>query len=193
MYSLIPQELKSLRQWVCWKAIPDDSRPGKIKKIPINALTGGRAMSNKPQTWCNFEAAAAISAKFSGIGFMFANGYFGVDLDDIADELDDYNKGAEDNLAGEFIHGLGSYSEYSVSGKGIHILCKGKLPEGGRRKGKFKCMKAAGSLSSPASAWAPMRPSRIAPKPSNPCTKNTSAAKRGLSLPRTMKARPRLC
>ncbi|NLA52905.1 MAG: DNA primase, partial [Clostridiales bacterium] len=77
-------------------------------------------------------------ARFSGIGIMFANGIFGVDLDDIGDELADYQNGADDNVVGEFIHGLKSYAETSVSGAGIHILCKGQLPPGGRRRGKFE-------------------------------------------------------
>ena len=44
MYENIPTELQSLKQWVCWKAIPDEARPGKIKKIPINASTGGQGL-----------------------------------------------------------------------------------------------------------------------------------------------------
>ncbi len=34
-YELIPAELKQLKQWVCWQAVPDESRPGKMKKMPI--------------------------------------------------------------------------------------------------------------------------------------------------------------
>lgn len=40
MYEQIPQELKALPNWICWDAVPDEKR-GKIKKVPINALTGG--------------------------------------------------------------------------------------------------------------------------------------------------------
>lgn len=42
---VIPEELKQLKQWVCWKGITDPARPGKIKKIPVNARTGGNAQS----------------------------------------------------------------------------------------------------------------------------------------------------
>lgn len=31
-YELIPAELKQLKQWVCWQAVPDESRPGKNEK-----------------------------------------------------------------------------------------------------------------------------------------------------------------
>mgnify|MGYP003168681231 CR=1 FL=1 len=43
MYEQIPQELKALPNWICWDAVPDEKR-GKIKKVPINALTGGGAI-----------------------------------------------------------------------------------------------------------------------------------------------------
>jgi putative DNA primase/helicase len=126
-FDKIPQELKDLEQWVCWKGIINEK--GKISKIPVNPRTGGGAMSNNPATWSDFETAvkAAEAHKYSGVGFMFDEGYFGVDLDD-----------AEENLKNEFISKLQSYTEVSVSGKGIHIICRGKLPDGSRRKGKIE-------------------------------------------------------
>ena len=60
MYEQIPQELKALPNWICWDAVPDEKR-GKIKKVPINALTGGGAMSNNPSTWCGFDTAVRAS------------------------------------------------------------------------------------------------------------------------------------
>jgi putative DNA primase/helicase len=138
MYEAIPNELKKLPQWVCWLAEPDESRPGKVRKIPINARTGGGAMSNNPETWSDFATAARAARKYSGIGFMFASGYFGVDLDNCADAIADYLGGGGDSIAAEFINALGSYSEYSVSGRGIHIICRGALPPGGRRRGNVE-------------------------------------------------------
>jgi len=138
MFDNIPRELRGLNQWVCWQSVPDEARPGKIKKIPINAMTGGKAQSNNPSTWCGFDQAVKASEQFSGIGFMFDNGVFGVDLDGCEAEIEDYRNGTDDNLVSEFIHTLKSYTEYSVSGKGIHILCKGALPPGGRRKGNVE-------------------------------------------------------
>ena len=54
-YDNIPQELRATNNWCCWRADPDPSKPGKIKKTPINAKTGGQAQSNNPDTWswCN--------------------------------------------------------------------------------------------------------------------------------------------
>ena len=136
MYECIPQELRSVHNWCCWQAVPDPAgRPGKIKKIPINAKTGGQAQSNNADTWCDFNDAVSASANFSGIGFMFSgSGYFGVDIDDAEGAIEDYRHGETENIIGEFIYGLQSYAEYSQSGRGIHIICRGKLPPTGRRR-----------------------------------------------------------
>lgn len=138
MYEQIPQELKALPNWICWDAVPDEKR-GKIKKVPINALTGGGAMSNNPSTWCNFDTAVRASEKHSGIGFMFGGcPYFGVDIDGKEEELEAYQRGENGNIISEFISTLQSYTEISQSGKGIHIICRGKLPKRGRRKGSVE-------------------------------------------------------
>jgi putative DNA primase/helicase len=122
-YEKIPQELKDLNQWVCWKKVVMDN--GKVTKLPVNPHNGYNAMSNNSNTWGSFEEAVQGSIKYNlaGIGFMFANGYFGVDLDNCTEELKE-----------EFMETLNSYTEISQSGNGIHIICKGTLPEGARRK-----------------------------------------------------------
>lgn len=118
----IPAELKGLKQWVCWVG---------ADKIPKNPYTGGNAKSNDPSTWSDFGTACDACEKyhFNGIGFMFANGYFGVDLDHCTDNVD---------FCDEFVETLQSYTEYSKSGSGIHIICKGELPEGSRRRGNVE-------------------------------------------------------
>ena len=115
----IPEELKALKQWVCWAG---------ADKIPKNPHTGGNAKSNDDTTWSDFDTAvtACQNFHFDGLGFMFANGYFGVDLDHCLDRVD---------FCDEFVETLGSYAEISKSGSGLHIICKGKLPSGARRKG----------------------------------------------------------
>lgn len=118
---MIPQELVELKQWVCWTQ----------DKIPKNPYTGGNAMSNNPSTWSDYQTACEAVKKyhFDGVGFMFAPPYFGVDLDKCLDDTD---------FVDEFVEGLRSYNEISKSGNGIHIICKGKLPEGNRRRGKVE-------------------------------------------------------
>lgn len=138
MYNLIPDELKRCPQWVCWRSEPDPKSHSGIKKIPVNARTGGQAMSNNPETWSDFETAVRASRNYSGIGFMFSgSGYFGVDLDDCFPEIEGYLRG-EKNFVSDFVDGLGSYTELSQSCHGLHIICKGSLPEGKRHKDKFE-------------------------------------------------------
>lgn len=120
----IPEELKKTKQWVCF-TLPD--------KLPKNPHTGGNAQSNNRATWGDYKTAVKAVQKFGfdGVGFMFAPPYFGVDLDDCTDEIKD-----------EFIDTLHSYAEISTSGRGIHIICRGELPEGGRRRGKVEMYSA---------------------------------------------------
>lgn len=115
---MIPQELQACKNWVCWAG----------DKLPKNPYTGGNAMSNNPSTWSDYDTAVKAVSKygFNGIGFMFAPPYFGVDLDKCLDNTD---------FVDEFVEGLQSYNEISTSGNGIHIICKGTLPEGSRRRG----------------------------------------------------------
>lgn len=140
MYENIPNELKSCPNWICWQAVaqprPDD--PEHIGKIPINPRTGGNAQSNNPDTWSDFDTAVKASEQFTGIGFMFGNSpYFGVDIDKVEPEIQEFLDGGS-GIVTEFIHALQSYAELSPSGKGIHIICRGSLPKGGRRRGNVE-------------------------------------------------------
>ena len=132
----IPAELKALSQWVCWKGETGDN--GKLRKIPINPRTGGGAMSNNPDTWSDFETAVQAAAQYDGVGFMFAPPYFGVDIDNVSSEIEGFKAGEDNNIVSEFVHTLGSYTEYSQSGNGIHIICRGTLPPSGRRRGNIE-------------------------------------------------------
>lgn len=118
----IPSELKALKQWVCWQG---------ADKIPKNPYTGRNARSNDQATWSDFQTACSACDQygFDGLGFMFANGYFGVDLDHCVGNVD---------FCDEFVETLRSYAEYSKSGEGIHIICKGKLPDGAKRRGNVE-------------------------------------------------------
>jgi len=137
MYERIPDELKKLDRWVCWRI---EDRDGKPTKVPINPISGSRAMSNNPATWgCFQDATKATLPNIKGIGFMFdGDGIIGVDLDHCKDGTGNLTDEARD-----IIGTLDSYTEYSQSGHGVHIICNGKMPEGRKRKGNVE-MYAAG-------------------------------------------------
>lgn len=130
MYELIPDELKALPRWVCWRAVPDPKSHSGISKQPVNPRTGGMARSNDPTTWTDFETAAAAAVDYAGIGFMFyASGYIGIDIDDRPSEITDYRNGIRDNIFGQMNDALQTYAEFSQSGNGVHFIGRGTLPD----------------------------------------------------------------
>ena len=174
MYNNIPNELKNIQNWVCWKAYPDSNSHSGIKKVPINPLTGGQAMSNNPQTWSSYETAVRASEKYDGIGFMFSNsGFFGIDLDDCRDDINVYLKGDISNIVAEFIEQLQTYAETSQSSNGIHLICSGKLPAGGRRKGKVEMYDSGRFFIMTAMPLAVTEPSPTVQNASNLCIRST--------------------
>lgn len=142
-YIQIPQEIKNIRRWVCYKIARTSN--GEETKIPMNAITGGFASTSEPSTWTSFKLAlnGCIKYGFFGLGFMLGEDkdsgktYLGIDLDNHVDKktgekpypnVEDFNK-----FASEFIDKVNSYTEYSHSGEGIHIICVAKMP-GNRNK-----------------------------------------------------------
>lgn len=134
----IPEELKELKQWCCFKLQP---RENKMTKIPVSAYDGSPAKSNDENTWSDFETAIEAIEKFNldGLGFFFKSPYFGIDIDGVKEEIERFhNDDHENNIVSEFIDMMCSYSEISVSGNGIHIIAKGELPKGARRRGNIE-------------------------------------------------------
>lgn len=132
-YKNVPDELKSLPQWVAFKIV--DRGNGNKGKIPVNPKTGENAKANDPTTWGTYDQAITAVELYDleGIGFEFANGIFGVDLDHVIDGSGNLTPEAKD-----IVDTLDSYTEYSPSGTGLHILCKGSIPEGDRRNGSIE-------------------------------------------------------
>ncbi len=109
---MIPNELKRLNKWVNY--VPEI-------KIPLDPKTGKAASSTDPSTWGTYEQSKASS---ENIGFVFDDtGYYGIDLDDCV------VSGKLNSFAREILGKTRSYAEYSPSGTGIHIICKGSLKD----------------------------------------------------------------
>lgn len=126
-FSAIPNEMKTYRQWVCWKLV--DRGGEKPTKIPFNALTGAMASVKEPLSWCTFDEAVFYAPQYDGIGFVLTKDdpYTFIDLDDTA--------GNQANLDRQLriFKEFDSYSERSPSGTGLHIIVKGHVPNGRRR------------------------------------------------------------
>lgn len=137
-YKSVPEELKILKRWVCYKI---EERNGQKTKVPVNALSGTYARCNDEITWSKFNIAINGCVKYNclGLGFMLGDGIFGIDLDNHPDKDGVCLSQEEfDVLGNEFVEQLDSYTELSQSGLGIHIICKGTLPKGRRRKGNVE-------------------------------------------------------
>lgn len=119
---MIPECLKEADQWVVWKRVPKDN--GKSDKIPYNPKTKLKARHSDPATWGTFDEA--LKGGFDGAGFVFTeyDPYTGIDFDDCRDP----ETGVIQDWAQKWIDLFSSYSEISQSGKGIHIIIKGRLP-----------------------------------------------------------------
>ena len=127
-------DLKSQSVWICWQYETD--KDGRPTKIPYNAKTGGKAMSNNRQSWSDYQTAFSACKKYDGMGFMFADGICGIDIDG----ADGHTK--SNPLQNEILQLFeGTYIERSPSGSGFHILFRcdmSRIPKTTDKDGKIK-------------------------------------------------------
>ena len=123
-------ELQFSVQWVCYRL--EDQGREKPAKVPYNPITGRKANVNNPSTWCSFEEALEKMNQYDGLGFVFSkhDPYCGIDLDFCIEG------GIILPWAKEIIKYFNSYTEYSPSGTGVHIIIKAKKKS--KRCRKFK-------------------------------------------------------
>lgn len=139
-YERIPLELRELNQWGIYKRSWNEQR-GKWSKKPYDPFTGELGSSTNESKWSDFKTALSAVSTFNadGLAFYFKPPYIGIDLDDIGDDLERYLQGdVENNLVYVFMNSTKTYSEISMSGKGIHIIGKAAIPGERRRKGNVE-------------------------------------------------------
>lgn len=132
---MIPTELQNLKQWCCYKLV-EQKNTDKLSKLPINPETKKGAKSNDPSTWVDYDTALLYADEYDGVGFFFTPPYVGVDIDSV-------NLEKIDTKTLEIINTLDSYTEISVSGKGLHIIVRGSIPGGVCRKGTLEMYQEA--------------------------------------------------
>ena len=130
-----PDELIQFDQWVCWDLKPPKEPGKKPIKMPVDPQGYGPASTTDASTWGSFDVAARCflaKSEVSGLGFVFSESdpFVGVDLDKCRDPV----TGEIESWAEEIIDELSSYTEFSPSGTGFHIIVRGSLPPKGRRK-----------------------------------------------------------
>ena len=125
-------ELKLQRRWVCWKLIQKAGSP-KPTKIPFQ-VDGRKARNNDPATWSTYAECLAVASQFSGIGLELGDvdgvNVWGVDFDNCCDAA----TGKFSPESREVVIRLDTYTEYSPSGTGCHVLGIGTLPGPGMQK-----------------------------------------------------------
>ena len=110
------EDIKKMSIWMLWKK---RARGSKVSKIPFAASGGSCGTSeNYADRWVTYEEAqqAATQQRADGVGFRIPKGVFFLDID---------HRDPDDPFVQEILTLYNSYSEFSVSGTGIHIygLC----------------------------------------------------------------------
>ena len=128
----VPSDLENIAQWVCWRYAVRD---GKTTKIPVNARTGGNAMTDTPSTWVDFETALTYydrnPAYVSGVGLVLrGTDLVGVDLDHCIDD-----KGIIAPWALGYVRSFNTYTEVSPSGTGLRMFGFGVKPGKREKRG----------------------------------------------------------
>jgi putative DNA primase/helicase len=126
---LLPDSLKARQQWLLWKfeSAPTDKKPRKVPYWLDGQRRKGEHGSEQDRAGLGDHAAAVAklgAGKWDGIGFAFlpGDGLFGVDIDDAWGDAERQARSRSIMLA------CNSYTEASVSGKGLHIIAQGAAP-----------------------------------------------------------------
>lgn len=124
----IPGELRDIPQWCVFALVPQPG--GKAKKLPLVAGSTGHTLArcNDPSTLRPFELALR-DARVRGLelGFAFTPDlpFFFIDADDVvSDDGDDVRPDVA-----ALRDALGTYTEVSISGHGLHMIGRGRFPE----------------------------------------------------------------
>jgi hypothetical protein len=123
--------LAAYSQFIVYKLVPSETKAGKTDKLPIDYRTGGMPAkgSGASSIWTTLDGAMSAMQRLGtgyGVGFSFAESdpFWFMDIDNcIVDG--DWSPLAK-MMLGAF---PGAFVEVSQSGKGLHIIGSGALPD----------------------------------------------------------------
>ncbi len=129
----IPPELKERRSWLPWRFSEKPNQKGKFSKVPFS-ITDRKADYTNPLEWQMFDTVMQQYERgnYDGIGLVLGDGLCGLDEDHCCQD------GHLSEESARHIRVLNSYSEFSVSGDGVHCLAFGTLPDGPRKRGNHE-------------------------------------------------------
>jgi hypothetical protein len=128
------RELAQRDAWVSWRRCAN-RRTGKVTKVPFTPA-GSPASSTDPRTWSSYAevfAAAFVEGRHHGVGRVLTgdDDLVGADLDQCCDAA---TGTFLQSAAAALVEQLGSYTERSPSGTGVHIWCRGVWPVDGTKR-----------------------------------------------------------
>ncbi len=129
-FEAIPPTLAARAQWLVWRfeSKPGDKKPRKVPYYVSGARRTGEQGSDADRAaLVDLPGARAAvdkaGSRWTGVGFAFlpGDGLIGVDLDGMFDPATQLmtERGAA------IVASCNSYTEFSPSGKGVHIICSG--------------------------------------------------------------------
>lgn len=132
----LPGELESLRRYMLYRLTP--RRAGRAGKVP-QRLVGGRLLPTSPLSegsWLSLDDALELLQLGHGDGLGLAlrpdAGLVAIDLDGVVAGQ------ALTPAATALVTEFDSFTELSVSGQGLHLLVRGRLPGSRRRTAELE-------------------------------------------------------
>lgn len=120
MLNNIPAELRALPQWVA----------ASTDKIPVNPRTGHPASVTDPATWATYEEAIRSGMKYIGFVLTSWDPFTIIDLDNKPEKPCTEEQWIRHQ---KILETFSSYTERSASGRGYHIIVRGRIPAGVHR------------------------------------------------------------
>lgn len=125
-----PKQLTERRQWLVWRFVqkPGAKKPSKMPYYAISGRTrsGQQGSEEDRASLVDYETAAEVATlqNYDGLGFAFLpdDGLIGIDIDGA---LNDDVEPARKQRAMKIIEACASYTEYSPSRNGVHIIVEG--------------------------------------------------------------------
>lgn len=116
--------LEAYPRFITYQLEPDPDRPGKTIKRPTHWQTGLYCKVTDPANWTD-HATAAATGRPIGFVFMETDGFWFLDIDGALQADGQWSPLAQDlcrRLSGALV-------EVSQSGKGLHLIGRGTVPE----------------------------------------------------------------
>jgi putative DNA primase/helicase len=125
----VPQAMRALPHWLLWRfeQYDGDKKPRKVPHyVSGRRRKGGQGGKDDLAELCSFDIAITHLAqgRYDGLGFAFlpGDGLIGIDIDNAVD----LDTGEVQPRCQAIIDACASYTEFSPSGKGVHIIVAGQ-------------------------------------------------------------------